>query len=344
MLNRATMKGVFLLEAGKFAVKEMPVPQPGPREVLVAVKACGVCGSDVHFYEHGRIGDFVVRGPLILGHEAAGEVIALGPDVRALRIGDRVAMEPGIPCRRCEHCRSGRYNLCADVVFLSCPPYDGFFRECVTLPEDFAYKLPESVSTEAGATVEPLAVGIQAISLAGLKAGDTAVVFGAGPIGLVTIAAARASGATDITAVDLIPMRLESALRMGASRAINARVVDVSQTLKDSADVVLDCVAVPATFQQTFDVIKPGGRVAWVGMASDTAEIPFLKLQAKEVLVTGVFRYANRFGTAVGLLASGRIDTRPLITHRFRFPDVAEAMEFAAKNRESALKTLVTFE
>jgi L-iditol 2-dehydrogenase len=344
MLNRATMKGVCLLEAGKFATREMPIPRPESREVLVAVKACGICGSDVHFYEHGRIGDFVVRAPLILGHEAAGEVVAVGPDVRMLRIGDRVAMEPGIPCRRCEHCRGGRYNLCPDVVFLSSPPYDGFFCEYVALPEDFAYKLPESVSTEAGATVEPLAVGLQAISLVGLKAGDTAVVFGAGPIGLVTVAAARAFGATDITAVDLIPMRLDFALRMGASRAINAREVDVSQVLKDSADVVLDCVAVPATFQQTFDIIKPGGRVAWVGMASDTAEVPFLKLQAKEALVTGVFRYANRFKTAVSLLASGRIDTNPLITHRFRFPDVAEAVQFAAQNRDRALKTLVTFD
>jgi len=337
------MKGVFLTEAGRFETREMPVPKPGPRDVLVAIKSCGICGSDIHFYEHGRIGDFIVREPLILGHEGAGDVVEIGPEVKALRPGDRVALEPGIPCRHCQHCLGGRYNLCRDVVFMSAPPYHGFFREYVALPEDFAYRLPDSVSTEAGATVEPLAVGVHAIGLVGLKPGETAVVLGAGPIGLVTVAAARACGATDIATVDLIPMRLDAARRMGASRTVNAREEDVSEALRDSADVVLDCVAVPETFHQAFDIIKPGGRVAWVGMASDVAQVPFQKFQAKEALVTGVLRYANRFRTAVGLLAAGMVDTNPLITHRFRFPQVAEAMAFAARNRSHALKTLINF-
>jgi L-iditol 2-dehydrogenase len=344
MAKAAKMKGVFLVEAGKFETRDMPMPRPGPRDVLVAVKSCGICGSDMHFYEHGRIGDFVVKAPLVLGHEAAGEVVEVGAEVKSLRAGDRVAIEPGIPCRHCAHCLGGRYNLCHDVVFMSAPPHHGFFREYVALPEDFAYKLPENVSIEAGATVEPLAVGIHAASLVGLRAGETAVVLGAGPIGLVTVAAARAFGATDITAVDLIPMRLDAARGMGASRTVNAQEENVSEALRDSADVVLDCVAVAETFQQAFDIIKPGGRVAWVGMASDIAQVPFQTLQVKEALVTGVFRYANRFGTAVSLLSAGMIDTAPIITHRFRFPDVAEAMRFAVGNRALALKTIVTFD
>ncbi len=339
-----TMRAVYLEEAGRFALKEVPVPEPGPRDVLVAVKACGVCGSDIHFYEHGRIGEFVVREPLVLGHECAGEVAATGPQVRSLKVGDRVALEPGIPCRHCRYCFSGRYNLCRDVAFMSAPPDDGFFREYAALPEDFAHRLPDEVSDEAGATVEPLAVGLHAIALVGLEPGQSVAVLGAGPIGLLAIAAARALGAGDITAVDLVPRRLEFARRMGASQAYNAAATDVAKALRDSADVVLDCVATDETLAQAFHIIRPGGRVAWVGMAAEVARVPFQMFQAKEALVTGVFRYANRFKAAIGLLASGKVDTGPLITHRFRFPDVAQAIEFAARSRDVALKTMVNFE
>ncbi|MCK4374080.1 MAG: NAD(P)-dependent alcohol dehydrogenase [Candidatus Brocadiae bacterium] len=337
------MKAVYLEEVGKFALREIPVPRPGPRDVLVAARSVGVCGSDIHYFEHGRIGDFVVEKPMILGHECAGEVVEVGPEVRMLAVGDRVALEPGIPCRHCKNCLSGRYNLCADVVFMATPPYDGAFCEYVLSPEDFAYKLPETVSYEAGATVEPLAVGLHAAVLVGLQPGERVVVLGAGPIGLLAVAVARAFGATEVTAVDLIPMRLDFARRMGASRTVNAREEDAGETLKDSADVVLDCVAVAKTLTQAFEIIRPGGRVAWVGMAAEVAEVPFQKFQAKEAIVTGVFRYANRFRTAVNLLASGRIDSEPLITHRFRFPQVEEAITFAAQNRERALKTMVNF-
>ncbi len=338
-----TMKAVYLVEKGKFATREVPVPRPAAHEVLVAVRSCGVCGSDIHFYQKGRIGDFVVKEPLVLGHEAAGEVVETGQEVRSLRLGDRVAMEPGIPCRRCDYCLSGRYNLCRDVVFLSAPPHDGFFQEYVTVPEDFAYVLPENVSMEAGATVEPLAVGLHAVALVDLRPGEKVVVLGAGPIGLLAIGAARAAGATDITAVDMMPRRLEFAGRMGAARAVNADQVDVSAELRDSADVLLDCVAVEETLHEGIDIIRPGGRVAWVGMAAETAKLPFQQFQAKEALVTGVFRYANRFRTAVSLLGSGAIRTEDLITDRFQFPAAAEAVIFAAENRGEALKTMVNF-
>ncbi|MGD2175662.1 MAG: NAD(P)-dependent alcohol dehydrogenase [Candidatus Brocadiaceae bacterium] len=340
---KTTMKAVYLVARGEFDLREVPVPEPGPGEVLVAVRSCGICGSDIHFYEKGRIGDFVVAEPLVLGHEAAGEVVGLGADVRALERGDRVAVEPGIPCRRCEYCLSGRYNLCPDVMFLSAPPHDGFFREYVSVPEEFAYRLPESVSMEAGATVEPLAVGLHAVGLVGLGPGERVAVLGTGPIGLLAIAAARAAGATEVAAVDLVPMRLEFALRMGATVAVNAGEEDASVALADWADVVLDCVAVSQTLTQAFDIIRPGGRVAWVGMAGSVAEVPFQKFQLKEASVTGVFRYANRFGSAVNLLASGMIDPLPLVTHRFEFPRVEDAVEFAAQNRQLALKTMVNF-
>jgi L-iditol 2-dehydrogenase len=338
------VKASYLVKAHKFAVEEVPTPEPGPGEVLARVLACGICGSDMHFYEHGRIGDFVVEQPLVLGHEASAEVVECGPGVRALKPGDLVALEPGIPCERCPICLSGRYNLCPHVRFMSAPPDDGFFREYVAIPEEFAHKLPEGLDGEVGATVEPLAVGLHAIGLVGLNPADSVVVLGAGPIGLVCTAAARALGAADITTVDLLPYRLEFAGRMGASRCLNASDADPAELLRDSADVVLDCVAVDATFEQTFDIVKPGGRVAWVGMAGETAAVPFQKFQVKELMVTGVFRYANRFPVAVDLLASGRVDTRPLVTHRFAFPQVEEAIRFAVANKAQAIKTLVTFD
>ena len=341
MATERMMQAVYQVGINKSEVRKVPVPRPGAQEVLVAVKSCGVCGSDLHFYLHGGIGDFVMREPLVLGHEAAGEVVKLGPKVKKLKLGDRVAMEPGVPCRRCPHCLSGRYNLCRDMVFYSAPPYDGFFREYVALPEDFCYVLPDNVTTEAGATVEPLAVGLHAIALVGMKAGDEVVVLGAGPIGLLATAGARALGAGRITTVDLAPRRLEFALKMGADRTVPA--AEAAETLKDSADVVLDCVAVEETLAQAVGIIKPGGRIAWVGMGSPTATLPFLAFQAKEALVTGVFRYANQFGPAVALLASGAVATDALITRRFKFPEVAAALAYARDNRQSALKTMVNF-
>jgi L-iditol 2-dehydrogenase len=344
MAPNETMKAVYLEEVGKLSLREVPVPEPGPRDVLVAVKSVGVCGSDIHYYEHGRIGDFVVKDPIILGHECAGEVVETGAEVTALSPGDRVALEPGIPCRRCDYCLSGRYNLCADVVFMATPPYDGALCEYVVSPEDFAYKLPENVSTEAGATIEPLSVGMHAVNLVGLKPGESAVVLGTGPIGLLAVAAANAAGATDITAVDLAPMRLEAAGKLGATRTVNAGEEDVGQTLRNSADVVLECVGVEQTLAQAFQVARRGARVAWIGMGTSTAEVPLVEAQVKELMITGVFRYANVYQAAVNLLAAGRLSTDPLITHRFRFPQVEEALSFAAHNRDIALKTMVNFD
>ncbi|MHC4479467.1 MAG: NAD(P)-dependent alcohol dehydrogenase [Planctomycetota bacterium] len=344
MAPEETMKAVYLTEVGKFALKEIPVPRPGPRDVLVAVKSVGVCGSDVHYYEHGRIADFVVEEPIILGHECAGEVVEAGSEVRSLRPGDRVALEPGIPCRHCPRCLSGRYNLCADVTFMATPPHDGAFCEYVVSPEDFAYKLPDSISTEVGATVEPLAVGLHAVRRVAVRPGEKVVVLGCGPIGLLAIAAACAAGASQVVATDLVPLRLEAAARMGASRTLDVRQEDVAESLRDWADVVLDCVGLEATLAQALDVARRGGRLGWIGLASDVASLPVGKAHVKELTVSGVFRYANVYERAVNLLASGRIDTSPIITHRFRFPQVPEAVEFAATNREAALKTMVNFD
>ena len=194
MSRTSTNRAAVLHAAGDVRVEERPVPEPGPREVLVEVTAVGVCGSDIHYYEHGRIGDFVVRAPMVLGHEPAGHVVEVGAEVTRHRVGDRVTLEPGIPCGRCAQCRAGRYNLCPDVVFFATPPVDGAFANFVTIHEDFAFTLPDSLSDDVGALMEPLSVGIWACRKGGVSAGDRVLVTGAGPIGQLAAQVASPSG------------------------------------------------------------------------------------------------------------------------------------------------------
>ena len=211
MTNRAAV----LMRPGEIAMQQRPIPTPAPREVLVEVTSVGVCGSDVHWYEHGRIGDLVVRSPLVLGHECAGRVAATGEDVTKHAVGDRVCLEPGVPCGRCRECRGGRYNLCVDVAFFATPPVDGAFADFVTIHEDFAFALPDGMSDDVGALMEPLSVGIWACRKAGITAGDRVLVTGAGPIGLLAMQVARAFGATDVAIADVNEHRLSAARRMG---------------------------------------------------------------------------------------------------------------------------------
>src|SRR3954463_14050866 len=209
------MKVAVLHAPGEIRIEERERPEPGPREVLVQITAVGVCGSDVHYYEHGRIGPFVVDAPLILGHESAGRVVELGPGATKHAVGDRVTLEPGVPCGRCRECRAGRYNLCADVRFFATPPIDGAFADFVAIHEDFAFALPDSISDEAGALMEPLSVGIWACQKANVSAGDRVLVTGAGPIGLLAAQCARAFGATEIAVTDLNARRLSLAESTG---------------------------------------------------------------------------------------------------------------------------------
>ena len=218
MINRVAV----LTRPLEIVLEERPVPEPGPREVLVEVSAVGVCGSDVHYYEHGRIGSHVVRAPLVLGHESAGRVVAVGDAVSKHAVGDRVTLEPGVPCGRCRECRAGRYNLCPDVVFFATPPVDGAFADYVTIHEDFAFALPDALSDDAGALMEPLSVGIWACRKAGVSAGDRVLITGAGPIGLLAMQVALAFGATQVEISDVSEPRLELARRTGATRALRA--------------------------------------------------------------------------------------------------------------------------
>ncbi len=331
MTNRAAV----LLEAGSIVLEERPVPEPGPREVLVEVSAVGVCGSDVHYYEHGRIGPFVVREPLILGHESAGRVVELGSEASRHAVGDRVTLEPGVPCGRCRECRAGRYNLCRDVRFFATPPVDGAFADFVTIHEDFAFALPDSVSDEAGALMEPLSVGIWACRKAGVAPGDHVLVTGAGPIGLLAQQCALAFGATAVTVTDVSEARLELARRTGATRALRAGE-DVGEV-----DALIECSGHPAAVAAGIAAVRPAGTAVIVGMGpEEDATVPLSLIQSREIWLTGTFRYANTYPTAIALAAEGRVDLEAIVTGRYELAD-AEAALNAGREDPANVKAMV---
>ena len=345
-MSKATMQAVFLDDPGKMSVREMARPRPGPGEALIAIKSVGVCGSDVHFYEQGRIGHFVVREPLILGHECAGEVVELGEGVSSLQIGDRVAVEPGFACGHCRQCKSGCYNLCPHVLFMGAPPVHGAFRQYLTAPQDYCFVLPQHVSYEEGAMIESLAVGCHGINRADLRPGERVAVLGAGPIGLAAAAAANATGAGEILVVDVLEGRLKAAGQVGATCVVNSEKEPdwLAEDRYDSwADVTFECAGVPPTIKQSFQVAALRGRVVWIGMGADLVDVPVNYLTMKELAVFGIFRYANAHPMAAALLAARKVNLQPLITHRFEFPHVQEAIEFSRTHREESIKTMVNF-
>jgi L-iditol 2-dehydrogenase len=315
--------------------------------VLVRVRSVGVCGSDVHYYTHGRIGPFVVERPLILGHEMAGVIAALGPGVTMRSVGQRVAVEPGVPDRVCEFCRAGRYNLCPNVQFMATPPVDGAFTEFVVMPADFVYPLPDHVTLEEGAMIEPLSVGVYAIHRSGLRAGQDAVVLGAGPIGLVTLQVARAAGAGAITVVDLDAHRLEVASAMGATAVVNAAQEDPQQRIREltngrGVDIVFEAAGSPKTAAMAVHLARRGGRVAMIGLPpEDNFPYPLVAAMAREVDIVTVFRYANVYPAAIALVAEGRVDVKGLITHRFPLEEAERALRLSDRRDDGVVKALV---
>jgi L-iditol 2-dehydrogenase len=319
------MRAAVLEGVGKVSVQDRPVPEPGPGEVLVQVTAVGTCGSDVHYYQHGRIGDFVVDAPLVLGHEPAGRIVAAGPGTSLHAIGQRVSIEPGIPDFICPQCRAGRYNLCPDMRFFGTPPIDGAFCEYVTVHEQFAYPVPETLSDDAAALIEPLSVAMWACRKARVGPGSRVLVTGAGPIGLVCLQTALAFGATDVTVTDINPSRLRLAATLGATATINTG----STSLRDAGivpEVLLECSGHPAAINDAIRAVTRAGRVVLVGMGGDEITLPLAHLQTHELELTGTFRYANTWPDAIALAAAGRVNLDALITGHYGLADVEEAL------------------
>jgi L-iditol 2-dehydrogenase len=340
VLSPNTNRAAVLHAPGDVRVEERPMPRPAPREVVVEIAAVGVCGSDVHYYEHGRIGDFVVRDPLVLGHESAGRVVELGSEATRHAIGDRVALEPGVPCGRCRQCRAARYNLCADVKFFATPPIDGAFVNYVAIHEDFAFALPDSLSDEEGALMEPLSVGLWACWRGDVGPDTSVLVTGAGPIGQLAMQVARALGATDVAITDVNPHRLAVASDAGA------RAIDISERpLAESAveaDVLLECSGHPDAMGDGIRALRPAGRAVMVGMGpAEEATVPMALIQRRELWLTGTFRYANTYPAAIALAADGRVDLGAIITGRFSLDQVEAALRAGREDPRSIKPVLV---
>ena len=326
---------------------EMPSARNG--EIVVKMQAVGICGSDVHYYKGGRIGDFVVDFPFVLGHECAGVVTEVGEDVKGFAPGDRVALEPGVPCGQCHNCLSGHYNLCQDVEFLATPPYDGCLSNYIAYPAKWAFKLPQNMSFEEGALVEPLAIGINAAKTGGVSLGDTVLIYGAGCIGLVSLLAAKAYGATNVIVADRIDVRLKMAEEFGAVTVNNqtADVLDEVMRLTNGcgADVVLDCVGVSDTVTGSIRACKPGGQIVIVGMGADALnDIPLGPVSTKELKITSIFRYKNLYPTAIAAISGGKIDVKRIVSNRYRFEETAHAFQDVVENIQNVVKGMIIFD
>jgi D-xylulose reductase len=318
--------------------KEKPVPKlKSQREVLVAVNYTGICGSDVHYWVHGSIGHFIVKEPMVLGHESAGTVVEVGSDVKTLKVGDRVALEPGYPCRHCANCLGGHYNLCPDMAFAATPPYDGTLTGYWNAPADFCYKLPDNVSLQEGALIEPLAVGVHVVRQAQVSPGQSVVVMGAGPVGLLCAAVARAFGATKVVQVDIIQEKLDFALGFGATHAYlskrvspeeNARNIIELADLGAGADVVIDASGAEPSIQACVHTVRVGGSYVQAGMGKDNITFPIAALCIKEVTARGSFRYGSGdYKLAIELVAAGKIDVKKLVDGVVPFSQAEDAFK-----------------
>ncbi|WP_168203853.1 NAD(P)-dependent alcohol dehydrogenase [Humibacter ginsenosidimutans] len=314
---------------GEIEVRDVGEPVLGAREAAVEIRSVGICGSDVTYYRVGRIGDWVVDGPLILGHEASGVVTAVGEDVSRVAVGDRVAIEPGTPCRDCDDCLRGRYHLCSRLAFLATPPYDGALVQRLAIDERNLFALPDGLSFDDGAMLEPLSVGIWACRRAGLEPGDRVLVTGAGPVGTFAAQAARAFGAGSVTMVDVSPFRLEIARTLG----FEAESADSPSTA--TFDVLLECSGAPGALAQGLARLGNHGRAAMVGLPKQPVELPLSSLNARELTVSLVNRYAHTWPTAIDLVASGRVDVRTIVTHHFDLDATEDALNLSATDPNS---------
>ncbi|KAH8586568.1 putative xylitol dehydrogenase [Bisporella sp. PMI_857] len=343
-LHVSEQNQVFVLrKQGEFFYETRKTPQlPSTKHVLIQVIATGICGSDVHYWKHGCIGSFTVKEPLILGHESAGIVVRLGSDIKSLRIGDRVAIEPGMPCRTCTFCRSGKYNLCDEIHFAATPPVDGTLTAYYTVPEDFCYILPKHISIEEGALVEPLSIAVHCTKLANIGIGNNVLIMGAGPIGLLCCAVAKSFGASAVVVTDIVDSRLKFALKYAAthtykmrptSPAENAQNILIESGLPSGADVVIDATGVQSCIAAGIFALKKGGTFIQAGLGATDISFPVGELCSKEGLYKTSFRYGpGDYALAIELLASKRINLGPLITNSYEFDSAEQAFVETGKN------------
>ena len=341
------MKAAVMTDLMKVEIQEVEVPKPKPDEVLIKIEYVGVCGSDLHYYEHGRIGDFLVETPFILGHEAAGTVVETGSGVKDLKVGDIVALEPGKTCGKCEFCKSGKYNLCKDVIFFATPPVDGVFQEYVAHEAGLCFKLPENVSTMEGALIEPLAVGLHAASQGGATLGQTAVVTGTGCIGLCSLLSLKAMGVSKIIVVDIMEKRLQKALELGADYVINGKDEDAVERIMELTDgkgfdLGIETAGSQLTASQLIKAAKKGSTIVFVGYsASGEMTLPIGMALDKELNFKTVFRYRNIYPMAIEAVSKGQIKVKDIVTNYFELDDIQNALDTCVKDKANVVKGVI---
>jgi L-iditol 2-dehydrogenase len=317
------MKAALLYGASNIKLEDVDMPEMGDDQALVRVHAVGICGSDIHLFDKGKVGSFVIDKPLILGHECSGEVYKIGKNVRNVRIGDRVTVEPSFPCKKCSFCKNGKYNLCNNLRFLGLPGTTGAFSKYIAADADFLYKISDSLSYEEGSLMEPLSVGIHASRLGNVSIGKNVAILGAGPIGLCTLQAAIVSGASKVIITDIKNHLLECAKRLGATEVVNVKDEDPIEKVQHltggkGVDIVFEAVGSRNTIRQSFDIVMKGGTVAMIGaLVEDKCLIKMLDIHLRDLTFKGIFRYVNTFSAAIESVNSGKIKLKPLITHVF---------------------------
>ena len=341
------MKTAVMLGIGKMGFEERDIPQIKEDEVLIKLEYVGICGSDLHYYERGAIGDYVVKPPFVLGHEPGGTVVEVGEKVKNLKVGDRVALEPGKTCGHCEFCRTGRYNLCPDVVFFATPPVDGVFQEYVAHEADLCFKLPDNVSTLEGALIEPLAVGFHAAIQGDAHLGQKAVVMGSGCIGLVSMMALKARGVSEVYVVDIMEKRLQKAMELGATGVINGAKDKVEEKINEltegkGVDLVIETAGTEITTRQAINIAKKGSAIVLVGY-SKTGEmtLPMSLVLDKELTLKSVFRYRHIYPMAIEAVSQGKVNLKGIVTDIFDLDDVQKAMAYSVNNKADIVKAVI---
>lgn len=344
---KGKMKVAVMLGIGKMGFEERDIPKAKDDEVLVKLEYVGICGSDMHYYETGAIGDYVVEPPFVLGHEPGGTVVEVGKNVKHLKVGDRVALEPGKTCGHCEFCKTGRYNLCPDVVFFATPPVDGVFQEYVAHKAELCFKLPENVSTLEGALIEPLAVGFHAAIQGDAHLGQRAVVMGAGCIGLVSMMALKARGVSEVYVVDIMEKRLEKALELGATGVMNGAKEDVLERVKEltdgaGMDLVIETAGTEITTRQAIHMAKKGSNIVLVGYSkSGEMTLPMSLVLDKELTFKTVFRYRHIYPMAIDAVAAGKVNLKGIVTDVFGLDEAQKAMDYSVNNKADIVKAVI---
>jgi D-xylulose reductase len=342
-LKALVLESPKILNLRDFPISEMV----GPYDVRIQIKACGICGSDIHYYLEGAIGDFVITEPMILGHEAAGIIIEKGDRVTDFSVGDMVCMEPGIPSMRSREVMEGIYNIDPNVVFWATPPVHGCLRETVVHPAQFCFKLPRGMTAAEGAMIEPLAIGIEAAKKASIKPGDIALVVGCGTIGVMCAISALAGGCSKVFISDIKQEKLDLAgaynkniIPINTSKA-NLQEFIIKETNGKGCEIVIEASGSPKVYPDFFKCSKKGATVVLVGMMNGTVPIDVAFLQGRGIRLETVFRYINCFDRAIALVNAGKIDAKRFISKTFKFDDAIAAYEYAAAGRPDVVKVMI---